>query len=64
MTPDERNRFLSKFLRESGYGPSDLLAVNIVTRIVMTRNGGIYQVPEVGRVRRLEGPPVEPEERD
>jgi len=58
------HKMLTDFYEATGYGPSDLLAMNKQTRLIMTRNGGLYHVKESGIVKRLKGPPVDPTERD
>lgn len=60
----EQNQLIEHFLEASGYGRSDLLAINYTTRTVMTLNGGIYRVRNSGSVAWVKGPALEPEERD
>jgi hypothetical protein len=51
------------FLRETGYGPSDLLSLNYETRIFLMRNGGKYIFQADGTVTHLAGPSEDPSER-
>lgn len=44
------------FLEKTGYGSKDVLVFNPSTRLVMVRNGGVFQISPVGDVEHLSGP--------
>lgn len=53
MAGDE---LVATFTKGSGYKAEDVLSSNHKTRIVVTKNGGKYQVSNKGKIRRLLGP--------
>ncbi len=59
---EEVQAFLDPFFRETGYSRWDILAFNYFTRLVVTRNGGVYQL-EDDQVKWLKGPPVHADDR-
>jgi hypothetical protein len=61
-TPPQR-ALISQFLSRTGYGESEILALNFNTRSFYTRNGGRYRVEDSGSVTWISGPPVDPEDR-
>jgi len=58
----DRRRFLSEFMKETQYGPSEILSYNILTGLILTRNGGKYRFND-GNVDHLAGPSPDPSER-
>jgi hypothetical protein len=62
-TAPDRQKMILDFLRETGYGPSDLLSLNYETRIFLMRNGGKYIFQADGTVTHLAGPSEDPSER-
>lgn len=54
---------LDSFLEEAGYADSDVLALNKRTRRISTRNGGLYELTETGKILHLKGPSPDPTER-
>lgn len=52
-----------EFLEITGYGDRDIIAFNPHTRFFVTRNGGRYQLTELGKVLHLAGPSPDPTER-
>lgn len=59
---DDRRQFLAAFMKETEYGPSEILSFNTSTGMVLTRNGGKYQFQE-GQLEHLAGPSPDPSER-
>lgn len=60
---DVQQTLISAFLKQTGYGERDILALNFSTKIFMTRNGGRYHLQENQQVKWIEGPPVDAEYR-
>jgi len=52
-----------KFLEATGYGSDDLLSLNYITKIFLTRNGGEYRVRDDDSIEHLGGPPPDVEDR-
>lgn len=48
--------FLESFYDKSGYKANDVDGHNEKSRVVITTNGGKYQVSKLGRIRTLLGP--------
>jgi hypothetical protein len=61
ITPAESLR--RQFLEHTGYGDRDIVVFNPSTRIFLTRNGGRYQMTDLGKVLHLAGPSPDPTER-
>lgn len=59
----ESETLREQFLELTGYGDRDILAFNPDTRYFLTRNGGRYQLTELGRIMHLAGPSPDPTER-
>ena len=61
----EQRKMLLDFLRQSGYGPSDLLSLNYQTREFYTRNGGKYYLDDDpdNTLKYISGPSEDPSER-
>lgn len=60
---EDRKRFLAAFMEKTDYGPSEILSYSTSTGLVMTRNGGRYQVDADGQVEHIAGPSPDPSER-
>lgn len=54
---------LSDFLEYSGYSMNDVMAYNPDTGKISTRNGGLYQITETGKIIHFSGPSVDPTDR-
>lgn len=54
---------LDEFLEYSGYSRRDVLAFNPSTGKVSTRNGGLYQITESGKILHFSGPSHDPTDR-
>ncbi len=54
---------LEDFLEYAGYSESDVLAFNPETGKISTRNSGLYQVTETGKVLHFSGPSPDPTDR-
>jgi len=52
-----------QFLELTGYGDRDIIAFNPTTGYFLTRNGGRYQLTELGKIMHLAGPSPDPTER-
>lgn len=57
------DKFVIDFFNETGYGEWDILGFNRKTRIIVTKNGGMYHVLNDGRVQWLKGPPIHVDDR-
>ena len=62
-TDEVANELKSQFLELTGYSRNDLLAWNVKTRRFMTKNGGLYELTELGRIIHYQGPSPDPEDR-
>lgn len=51
------------FLEYSGYSIEDILAYNLNTGKISTKNGGLYQIAETGEILHLTGPSPDPTDR-
>lgn len=54
---------LYDFLEEAGYSESDVLAYNPITGKIATKNGGLYEITDVGEIIHYGGPDPDPTER-
>lgn len=63
VIPTDKRIIKSQFLELTGYGDRDIPSWNAETRKFMTRNGGLYQLSEAGRILHLGGPSPDPEDR-
>jgi len=57
------NERLAEFLEYSGYSERDVLAFNPETGKISTRNGGLYQITETGKILHFSGPSSDPTDR-
>lgn len=58
----EQEELRTRFFELTGYGPSDVLALNYNTETFLTKNGGKYELSSEGIVH-LGGPPPALEDR-
>lgn len=63
MTVAERDPKLYDFLEEAGYSESDVLAFNPITGKIVTKNGGLYEITQTGKIIHYSGPSPDPTER-
>lgn len=58
MATVEKSSVVDKFVKATGAEKSDVLAFNETTGVVVTAQGGKFQVSAKGRVKKLSGPDV------
>ena len=54
---------LADFLEYSGYSENDVMAFNPETGKIATKNGGLYEITEAGKVLHWSGPSPDPTDR-
>lgn len=63
LLTEEQRMIKHIFFEKTGYGEFDLLSVNFLTRVLMTKNGGQYRLDDHNEVHWIKGPAVLLEDR-